>query len=73
MILSRSPLFSDGVTEATHDDEEFRRGSLIQELKAASQLPVNEIITAILTSVQQFNTGPQYDDLTVLIARVRVS
>jgi len=64
-------IFSDGVTEALRGDEEFGEARLIQELKAASRLPVNEIITAIFTRVQQFNTGPQYDDLTLLIARAR--
>ena len=64
-------IFSDGVTEAIRGDEEFGEARLIQELKAASRLPVNEIITAIFARVQQFNTGPQYDDLTLLIIRAR--
>jgi serine phosphatase RsbU (regulator of sigma subunit) len=64
-------VYSDGVTEATRDDEEFGEDRLIQELRAASRLPVGDIITAILTAVQQFTTGPQSDDLTLLIARAR--
>jgi len=64
-------IFSDGVTEATRGDEEFGEARLLHELKAASRLPVDEIITAIFTRVQQFNTGPQYDDLTLLVARAR--
>ena len=64
-------VFSDGVTEAACNEEEFGETRLIDELLARRRLPVNEIITAILGSVQEFSAGAQSDDLTLLIARVR--
>jgi phosphoserine phosphatase RsbU/P len=64
-------IFSDGVSEAARGEEEFGEARLICELKAARNRPVNEIVTSVLTSVQQFSGGDQSDDLTLLIARVR--
>jgi serine phosphatase RsbU (regulator of sigma subunit) len=64
-------VFSDGVTEAVRGEDEFGEARLIDALRAHSQLPVHELVDTILASVQQFSAGAQYDDLTLLIARVR--
>jgi sigma-B regulation protein RsbU (phosphoserine phosphatase) len=63
-------VFSDGVTEASANEEEFGEARLLDALRANRHLPVNEIVTTILTHVQQFSGGAQSDDLTLLIARV---
>ena len=60
-------VFSDGVTEERCKEEEFGEARLIEELRAHSRLPVDEIVTAIFSSVQQFGAGTQSDDLTLLI------
>ena len=64
-------VFSDGVSEASRGEEEFGEERLIEELQAQAGRPAEEIVTAILNSVQQFSAGAQSDDLTLLIARAR--
>jgi sigma-B regulation protein RsbU (phosphoserine phosphatase) len=62
-------IFSDGVTEAMHDDEEFGEERLIDLLRTQARLPVDDIVTGIFHSVLEFSAGAQSDDLTVLVAR----
>ena len=65
-------IFSDGVSEADrNEEEEYGEARLIRELQACRDLPVNEIVEAIFTSVQKFSAGAQSDDLTLVIAKVR--
>ncbi|MGA7049466.1 MAG: SpoIIE family protein phosphatase [Candidatus Sulfotelmatobacter sp.] len=64
-------IFSDGVTEETREEEEFGEARLIHELQACRHLQANEIVQAILASVQEFSAGAQSDDLTLLIAKAR--
>ena len=64
-------VYSDGVTEANRGEEEFGEVRLIDELRENIRRPVSEIVPAILASVQQFSSGAQYDDLTLLAARAR--
>jgi sigma-B regulation protein RsbU (phosphoserine phosphatase) len=66
-------VFSDGVTEAAREDEQFGDERLIALLLASAKLPVNEVANAVLSSVQEFSVGSQSDDLTLIIARVRGS
>ncbi|MGA7770777.1 MAG: SpoIIE family protein phosphatase [Candidatus Sulfotelmatobacter sp.] len=65
-------IFSDGVTEAPRNEEEYGEARLIHELQACRHLQANEIVQAILASVQKFSAGTQSDDLTLLIAKARV-
>ena len=64
-------LFSDGVTEAMRGEDEFGEARFIEELAACRTMPAAEIVDTILTSVQQFSAGTQYDDLTLVVARAR--
>lgn len=64
-------IFSDGVTEAAHNEEEYGEARLIHELQACRHLPANEIVEVILASVQEFSAGAQSDDLTLMIAKAR--
>lgn len=64
-------VYSDGVTEANRGEEEFGEDRLIDDLRACDGSPVSEIVPAILARVQQFSTGDQYDDFTLLAARAR--
>ena len=64
-------IFSDGVTEAARNEEEYGEARLIHELQACRHLPVNEIVEAIFASVQEFSAGAQSDDLTLVIVKAR--
>lgn len=64
-------VFSDGVTEANRGEEEFGETRLIAALQACNGERVDKIVPTILSSVQQFSSGAQYDDLTLLAARAR--
>jgi len=62
-------IFSDGVTEAMHGEEEFGEARLIEELRASRRLPADQVVTTILSSVQAFSPDMQSDDLTLVVAK----
>jgi serine phosphatase RsbU (regulator of sigma subunit) len=62
-------VFSDGVTEAAHDEEEFGEDRLIRELIQLQNCSADEIVSRVMTRVQEYSNGPQFDDLTLLVAR----
>jgi sigma-B regulation protein RsbU (phosphoserine phosphatase) len=64
-------LFSDGVTEAQNaDEEEFGEARLVECLRGALAQPAAALIERVMTSIDQFAGGaPQFDDITLLIAR----
>jgi sigma-B regulation protein RsbU (phosphoserine phosphatase) len=64
-------LFSDGVTEAMHGEDEFGEARFIEELAACRGRSASETVETILASVQAFSAGTQYDDLTLVVARAR--
>jgi sigma-B regulation protein RsbU (phosphoserine phosphatase) len=64
-------VFSDGVTEATRQEEEFGEERLIEEVRAQDGVPADGIVNAIFRRVLEFSEGAQADDLTVLVARAR--
>ncbi len=65
-------IYTDGVTEANNAaGEEFGEARLIETVRANRSLPPKDLVTAIQNAVQQFSTGEQFDDLTMVIARAR--
>ncbi len=62
-------LFSDGVTEAMHGEDEFGEARFIEELGACRGGAAADIVETILGSVEAFSAGTQYDDLTLVVAR----
>jgi sigma-B regulation protein RsbU (phosphoserine phosphatase) len=60
---------SDGVTEAMLGEEEFGEARFLDELRRTRQLPLDQVVTAVFTAVQQFSAGNQSDDLTLVVAR----
>jgi phosphoserine phosphatase RsbU/P len=61
---------TDGVTEAPNRlGEEYGERRLAEVLQENRDLPVNELLTAIQASVQEFSGGAQADDITVIVAR----
>jgi serine phosphatase RsbU (regulator of sigma subunit) len=62
---------TDGITEAMNpESEEFGQSRLIEAVKRAADLPAEAILTAVLKQVDQFSGGQQFDDLTLMVARV---
>jgi phosphoserine phosphatase RsbU/P len=67
-------LYTDGVTEAARSDgEEFGARRLLETLRAYDHLPVQSLLRAIVAAVQQFTCGEQQDDITMVVARCKVS
>ena len=62
-------IFSDGVTEAMLGEQEFGESRFLDELRETRQLPLEQVVTAVFTAVQQFSGGHQSDDLTLVVAR----
>jgi serine phosphatase RsbU (regulator of sigma subunit) len=62
-------VFSDGVTEASQNTDEFGEDRLITLLKANRPRPENEIVRLSLAEIQTFCSGILAGDMTMLIAR----
>ena len=77
--LGRTPLgpgdvlvaYSDGVTEARRDREQFGEERLLGVVREHAQCTPDEILSAVLAAVHEFSDETQTDDLTVLVARAR--
>jgi serine phosphatase RsbU (regulator of sigma subunit) len=65
-------LYTDGVTEAAGaDGEEFGESRLLEVLRSHYAMPVQPLLEAVETAVQQFSGGEQADDITVVVARCK--
>lgn len=66
-------LYSDGITEANDpNEEEFGMDRLVRLVRAGASLPAAGLSASLFDEVEAFAAGqPQYDDQTVLVARVR--
>jgi serine phosphatase RsbU (regulator of sigma subunit) len=62
-------LYTDGVTEAFHEGEEFGEQRLIESLKRHCGLRPQALLDAILGDVKQFSPHEQHDDITLLVAK----
>ena len=65
-------IFTDGVSEATSDDgDEFGEERLIALLQRHVDMPAAALLDAIVAAVGDHGGAEQYDDLTLIVARVR--
>jgi serine phosphatase RsbU (regulator of sigma subunit) len=63
-------LCTDGVTESVNpQDEEFGEARLIEALINCGPQRAPELTQAVLSTVEQFSPGEQFDDITVVAAR----
>ena len=64
---------TDGITEAENDQgDEFERERLEQYLAGPPGMPLTELVSGLIDTVESFNSGcDQGDDRTVLALRVR--
>jgi phosphoserine phosphatase RsbU/P len=63
-------LYTDGVTEARHNGEQFGQTRLARYVQTLGGRPPSEVVAAITAEVQEFATGELADDLCVVAARV---
>ena len=64
--------FTDGISEAmNHADDEWGEERLIEAVRAMHAAPARAILEHIVKSADVFVAGaPQYDDMTLIVARV---
>jgi sigma-B regulation protein RsbU (phosphoserine phosphatase) len=65
-------VFTDGVSEATSDDgEEFGEERLIEHIRGNAGLDAPSLLDTIVEAVRDHGSAEQFDDLTLIVARVR--
>jgi serine phosphatase RsbU (regulator of sigma subunit) len=65
-------VFTDGVSEATSEEgDEFGEERLIALLQRHVDMPAAALLDAIVAAVGHHGGAEQYDDLTLIVARVR--
>jgi phosphoserine phosphatase RsbU/P len=63
-------LYTDGVTEAGHDGEQFGPVRLAAAVRALERQPTTRIVAALTREVERFAEDRLSDDLCVVAARV---
>jgi serine phosphatase RsbU (regulator of sigma subunit) len=63
-------LYTDGVTEARHDGEQYGQKRLAQSVQTLGGRSPSEVVTAVTTQVQEFAASGLADDLCVVAARI---
>lgn len=64
--------YTDGITEAADSlGQEFGEARLTEAVRSQHDLPVSRLLSSIHAAVEQFSSGAQADDLTLVIGRVR--
>ncbi len=66
-------IFSDGVTEAMRGEEEFGESRFLDDLRKTNACPLEQVVTTVFESVQQFSGGDQSDDLTLVVSRGKMT
>jgi len=65
-------MYTDGVTEAPNAaGDEFGEKRLLESIRGHAQGSAAELLEAVTAAVQQFSSGEQADDLTLVVARAR--
>jgi serine phosphatase RsbU (regulator of sigma subunit) len=63
-------LYTDGVTEARHNGQQFGQARLAQIVQALGGRAPSEVVAAVTTEVEQFAATGLADDLCVVAARI---
>ena len=67
-------IYTEGITEASDKDgREFGETRLLEVLRQNRTLDAASIVQKVEQAVEQFRSGEQEDDLTMVIARTRIS
>jgi serine phosphatase RsbU (regulator of sigma subunit) len=62
-------LYTDGVTEARHNGQQFGPGRLAESVRALAGRSPSEVVAAVTTEVEEFAGSGLADDLCVVAAR----
>ena len=65
-------LYTDGITEAFHDSEEFGERRLIEALRGSRKLAPSEMLQCVVDRVREYGGLEQQDDITLVIAKCRM-
>jgi serine phosphatase RsbU (regulator of sigma subunit) len=63
-------LYTDGLTEARHDDKRFGRDAVSAALEGLHQPSATEAVAVLRARVAEFAYGTLTDDLCLLAARI---
>jgi serine phosphatase RsbU (regulator of sigma subunit) len=63
-------LYTDGVTEARHNGEQFGQTRLAQSVQTLKGVSPSEVVAAVTTEVQEFAPSGLGDDLCIVAARI---
>jgi serine phosphatase RsbU (regulator of sigma subunit) len=63
-------LYTDGVIEARHNEQQFGEGRLAESVRALAGRSPSEVVAAITTEVEEFAARRLGDDLCVVAARI---
>ena len=63
-------LYTDGVTEARHNGEQFGEERLVRSVQTLGGRAPSEVVAAVTTEVQQFAAAGLADDLCLVAARI---
>jgi sigma-B regulation protein RsbU (phosphoserine phosphatase) len=64
-------IYTDGITEASDKDgKEFGEARLLELLRQSRSLDAASIVQKVEQAVEQFRSGEQEDDLTMVIGRI---
>jgi serine phosphatase RsbU (regulator of sigma subunit) len=67
-------LYTDGITESFNDaGEEFGEPRLVDALRRHRHLSSPALLQSIVDEVREFSPKEQYDDITLIVARCRMS
>ena len=65
-------LYTDGVTESFNDaDEEFGEERLVAAMRKHQAQTAQMLLDSILAELNEFASGEQHDDITMIVARGR--
>jgi serine phosphatase RsbU (regulator of sigma subunit) len=65
-------LYTDGVTESFNAaGEEFGEERLVEAVRRYRPQPARDLVGSIVADLQEFSSGEQHDDITLIAAKCR--
>ena len=64
-------LYTDGITEAINNGQEFGEEMLLEKLREHRRLSCDDLVRAVAEDVCNFSPHEQHDDITLIVAKGR--